>query len=174
MATNENNENLKDLVGQFFNAEEAGRVVEDVREGERIVREYGAPEPDKRLIADIKGEVGRALGERKSKAFRRAVYKVAAVAAAIVIVAAISVKLSERGNGEAETVAAASMIPAAVWESDDIAVDDIELGTIVGEIEELEGDLLALELGENGGNAYEIIEELEAELEEIEGVFWKG
>ncbi|UCC22742.1 MAG: hypothetical protein JSW23_01345 [Planctomycetota bacterium] len=173
MATNGNNENLKDLVGQFFNAEEAGRVVEDVREGEWIVREYGAPEPDSRLIADIKAEIGGALAERKSRAFRRTVYKVAAVAAAIVIAVTMSVKLSERG-GESETVVAASMIPAAVWESDDIAVDDAELGTIVGEIEELEGDLLALELGENGGNGYEAVEELEAELEEIEGVFWKG
>lgn len=174
MATNENNENLKDLVGRFFDGEEAGRVVEDVRGGERIVREYGAPEPDSRLIADIKGEVGRALAERKSRAFRRAVYKAAAVAAVIIIVAAISVRLSERGNGEAKPIVAASIVPAAIWESEDIAAADAELGTFVGEIEELEDDLLALELGENGGNGYEVIEELEAELEEIEGVFWKG
>jgi hypothetical protein len=82
--------------------------------------------------------------------------------------------LSDRGAGESREVATASIIPTAIWESEDIAVDDAELGTFVDEIEELEGDVLALELGENGGNGYEAIEELEVELEEIEGVFWKG
>jgi hypothetical protein len=112
--------------------------------------------------------------DRRANAFKRIAYKVAAVAAAIIVAAAISVKLSDRGAGETKEVVTASIIPAAVWESDDIAVDDAELGTIVGEIEEIEGDVLALELGENGGNGYEAIEELEVELEEIEGVFWKG
>jgi hypothetical protein len=174
VANGQNNGDLRELFGQFFDAEEAKRAVEDVREGERILREHGAPGPDGELVADIKAEIGVALAVRKTNAFRRAVYKVAAVAAAIIIAAAISVRLSERGNGEAEPVVAASMIPAAVWESNDIAVDDVELATIVGEVDELEGDVLALELGENGGNGYEAIEELEVELEEVEGVFWKG
>ncbi len=174
MAADEKDENLRKLFGKLFGADEAEEATEDIRKGEQILDEHGAPGPDSELIADVKAEIGRALAERKSNAFRRAVYKVAAVAAAVIIVAAISVKLSERGNGEAETLVTASIIPAAIWESDDIAVDDAELGTFVGEIEELEGDVLALELGENGGNGYEAIEELEVELEEIEGVFWKG
>jgi hypothetical protein len=174
MAADEKDENLRELLGKFFGADEAKEATEDIRKGEQILDERGAPGPDSELIADVKAEISRALAARKSNAFRRAAYKIAAVAAAIIIVATISVKLSERGNGEAETVIGASIMPAAIWESEDIAVDDAELGTFVGEIEELEGDVLALELGENGGNGYEAIEELEVELEEIEGVFWKG
>jgi hypothetical protein len=174
MAADEKDENLRELLGKFFGADEAKQAAEDIRRGEEILDEHGAPGPDSELIANIKAEVRVALAVRKTNAFRRAVYKVAAVAAAIIIVAAISVKLSERGNGEAEPVATASIIPAAIWESEDIAADDAELGTFADEIEELEGDVLALGLGENGGNGYEAIEELEVELEEIEGVFWKG
>jgi hypothetical protein len=173
-ANGQNSENLKELFGQFLNSEEAQEATEDVRECEGIIREHAAPEPDSQLVADIKAEIGRALVDRRANAFKRIAYKVAAVAAAIIVAAAISVKLSDRGAGETKEVVTASIIPAAVWESDDIAVDDAELGTIVGEIEEIEGDVLALELGENGGNGYEAIEELEVELEEIEGVFWKG
>jgi hypothetical protein len=174
MAAHEKDENLRELLGKFFDADEAKEATEDIRKGEQILDEHGAPGPDSELIADVKAEISRALASRKLNSFRRAAYKVAAVAAAVIIVAAISVKLSDRGAGETREVATASIIPAAIWESDDIAVDDAELGTFVGEIEELEGDVLALELGENGGNGYEAIEELEVELEEIEGVFWKG
>ncbi len=174
VANGQNSENLKELFGQFLNFGEAQEAVDDVRDGEQILREHAAPKPGSELVADIKAAIGMALAVRKANLFRRTVYKVAAVAAAIIIVATISVKLSERGKGEVEPVAAASMIPSAIWESEDIAADDAELETIVGEIEELEGDVLAFELGENGGNGYEAIEELEVELEEIEGVFWKG
>jgi len=173
-ANSQNGENLKELSGKFLGADEAKQATEDIRRGEELLGGHPAPEPDSQLVADIKAEIGRALVDRRANAFKRIAYKVAAVAAAIIVAAAISVKLSDRGAGETKEVVTASIIPAAVWESDDIAVDDAELGTIVGEIEEIEGDVLALELGENGGNGYEAIEELEVELEEIEGVFWKG
>ncbi|UCF43307.1 MAG: hypothetical protein JSV99_12185 [Planctomycetota bacterium] len=173
-ANGQNGENLRELFGKFFGADESEEATEDIRKGERILDEHGAPEPDSELLADVKAEISRALLVRKSNAFRRGFYKTAAVAAVVIIAAVISVKLSDRGTSERREIATASVIPAAIWESDDIAVDDAELGTFVGEIEELEGDVLALELGENGGNGYEAIEELEVELEEIEGVFWKG
>lgn len=174
MAADEKNENLRELFGKFFGADEAKEAVEDIRKGEQILDDYVVPGPDSELIADVKAEVSRVLAVRKANAFRRIAYKVAAVAAVIVIAAVISVKLSDRGAGESGEVATASIIPTAIWESEDIAVDDAELGTFVDEIEELEGDVLALELGENGGNGYEVIDELEVELEEIDGVFWKG
>jgi hypothetical protein len=63
---------------------------------------------------------------------------------------------------------------AVIWESEDISADDANLATLIAETEEIEGEMLALELGENGGNGSGSLTELEMELEEINSDFWKG
>ena len=110
---------------------------------------------------------------RKAKVFRRMVYKAAVIAASVIFLASIGIKLFEKG-GESERVTAASILPAAIWESDDISADDADLATLTAEIEQIESDVLALQLGENGTNGYEAAAELEMELIEINNDFWKG
>jgi len=170
----QNKENLKDLFGRFFNPEQAERAVEDIREGERILSEHPRPEPDDMLIADIKAEITEAVMRRKTTAFRRTAYKTAAVAAVFIILATVSVKLFEKGDGEPEKLVTASIIPRAIWESDDVADSDAELAALTAEIEQIEGEALALRLGENGGNGNRAVTELEMELIEIDSDFWKG
>ena len=67
-----------------------------------------------------------------------------------------------------------SVLPAALWDSEDIAADDVDLAILTAEIKEIEEDVLALELGENGGNGQIDMAELEMELMEINGDFWEG
>ena len=170
----QNEENLKELFERFLDSKEAEQAVEDIREGERILREHPASGPDKELVAGIKAEIAKAVLLRKRNVFRRIAYKAAVVAAAVIILVAISLKLAEKGGGEPERVITASMIPASIWESDDISADDADLATLTAEIEQIESDLLALQLGENGGNGYGAAAELEMELIEINNDFWKG
>jgi len=132
------------------------------------------PEPDKELIAGIKAEIAKAVLLRKRNVFRRIVYKAAVVAAAVIILAAIGIRLFEKGGGEPGRVVAVSRIPAAIWESERLADDDADLASLTAEIEQIESDLLALQLGENGGNGYGAAAELEMELIEINNDFWKG
>ncbi len=169
-----NEENLKDLFERFVGAEEAEGAVEDFQMAERILREHAAPEPDKELIAAIKSEITEAIRRRKESAFRRIAYKMAPVAAVFIILAAVSVRLFERGGGGPVKVTYASMIPAAIWESDDIAIDDLDLAILTAEIDELESEVVTLELGENGGNGRSAVTELEMELVEINSDFWEG
>jgi hypothetical protein len=168
-----NEENLKELFEKFLDSGQAERNAEDIRKGEEIFREHPAPEPDGEVIGDIKAEVARELLVRERRVFKQVVYKTAAVAAAFVIVAVVSVKLFEKG-GEQQKVAAASMLPSALWESEDIAADDVDLAILTAEIEEIESEALALELGEDGGNGLAELAELEMELMEIDSDFWKG
>jgi len=168
-----NEEDVKELFERFVNTGQAEEAEQDIRKGEQILREHPVSEPDSKLIADIKAEVGKAVLRRKAKVFRRMVYKSAVVAAAVIILAAIGIGLFEKG-GESERVAAVSRIPAAIWESDDISADDADLATLTAEVEQIESDLLALQLGENGGNGYGAAAELEMELIEINNDFWKG
>jgi len=172
----QNEENLKDLFGKFLNFEQTEQAVGDVQKAEQIFRKHPAPEPDGELIADIKAKIVEVLLHRRAPAFKQVAYKAAVVAAAVIILAVISVKLLDKGGGEPERVITASIIPKAIWESEDIAADDAELATLTAETEQIEGEALALRLGENGGNDNAAVTELELEMElvEINSDFWKG
>ena len=170
----QNEENAKELFERFVNTGQAEEAVQDIRKGEQILREHPVSEPDGELIADIKAEVGKAVLRRKTKVFRRMVYKSAVVAASVIFLAAIGIKLFEKGGGEPERVIAASILPAAIWESERLADDDVDLAILIAEIEQIESDLLAVQMGENGGNGSRAVAELEMELIEINSDFWKG
>jgi len=55
-----------------------------------------------------------------------------------------------------------------------LADDDADLASLAAEIEQIESDLLAVQLGENGDNGSGAAAELELELIEINNDFWKG
>ena len=169
----QNEENLKELFERFAGAEQAERAVEDVRKAEQILSEYPAPAPDDVLIAEIKSEIAGAILPRQVNVFRRISYKTAVVAAAAIVIAAISVRLLDIGGGR-PGIATASMIPEALWDSDDISADYVELAIFTAEIEQIESEVLTLELGENGGNGDTAVSELEMELIAINSDFWKG
>jgi hypothetical protein len=169
----ETEENLKDLFEKFLNSEQAEQAVEDIQKGEQILRKPAAPEPDSKLIASIKAEIAASLLRKKENAFRRTVYKTAAIAAGFIILAIISVKLFETERVQPERLASGSIMPKAVWESECLADDGADSATLVADIEQVESDLLAMQSDENGGNG-EAVTELEMELTEINSDFWKG
>lgn len=166
-------EDLEELFGRFLEPAEAQAAAEDIRRGEEIIGKNLAPQVREELATEIKAEVAVALAHKKASAFRKRVYTAVAGAAAVIIVAVIGAMFFERGD-EADRVVAASVLSEAIWESDDLAEDDAELAVLTAEIEDIEGDLLAVELGENGGNGQIDSTELEMELTEINGSFWKG
>ena len=147
---------------------------EDVQEAEQILKENPAPEPDEEVIADIKAEITAALLRRQSKAYKRIIYKAAAVAAALVIITAVGLKVFEKNEGGNKNVIAASIIPKAIWESDCLADDDANLTILNDEIEQIQAEVMALRLGDNGDNGSVAITELEMELIKINSDFWKG
>ena len=171
---NQNDENVKGRFEKFLNPREAKQAAEDIRQGEQILRDNPTPMPDEMLIADIKDKTAEATSRKRADTFRRAVYKTAAVAAAFIILAVVSVKLSERNISKPEKRAVASIIPAAIWESENLDDDDADLATLTAEIEQIESELLAVQLGENGTDGGDDIVELEMELIEINSNFWKG
>jgi hypothetical protein len=66
------------------------------------------------------------------------------------------------------------LIQQAIWESEDISADQAELALLTDELEQIEGEILALRLGEDGGESSREFIELEMELTDIGGDFWKG
>ena len=156
------------------NWENPEQSFEDVQKAEEILRKHPAPEPNKELIANIKAEITAALLRRQSNAYKWIIYKAAAVAAALIIIMAIGLKVFEKNGGENESVIATSIIPEAIWESDCLADDDTNLTILNAEIEQIQAEIIALQFGDNGDNGSGAITELEMKLIEINSDFWKG
>ena len=165
---------LKDLLGKCLEPEQVDQAVEDIRAGERILEKNPAAEPGDAVISRMQAEISRALAQKKAKGGRATAYKFAFAAAAIVIVAIVSVRLLEKGGSEIEKGFVKAVIPDSAWESDDISAADAELGELVAEVEQIESDIFSLRLGEYVGNGDDGADEMEMELTEINGSFWKG
>ncbi len=171
----ENQENLKELFKKFLDAEQAESCVEDVQKAEEILREHPAPEPDAMLIANIKAEIAMRLPARRAYVFKHIAYKTACAAAAIMFLTAIGLNLFQKGPSKPNGMQITSIIPAAIWESDDIAAADADLVIFTTEIEQIEDELMSLQSGDYNGNGETSITELEMELIEINNSdFWKG
>ena len=166
-------QDLKELFERFLGAEQANEAIRDIAEGGQILLQYPAPEPDKELIADIKSKAAARLLRRRVGVFTKVARRAVAVAAAIIILGAVSVRLFEIGGDQSGGVAYASMIPKAVWESDDIAADDTELAVFTAEVKQIEAEVLTLQLGEDGRNGERVVVELEIKFAEIQSDFWK-
>lgn len=171
-----NDENLKELFGKFFDAEQVEKCLEDVQKAEQILREYPAPEPDDMLIANIKAEIAMRLPAKRTGVFTHIGYKAANIAAAVIILAAIGMSLFEKDGSQSKPreFTYASILPTAIWESDDIAADDMDLAGYTVEIEQIENELMTLQSGEEGLDSENAVNQMEMELMETESDFWKG
>lgn len=161
-----NDENLRELLEQFMSPEQAQMHLDDIEKGEKILREHPAPEPDDMLLANIKAEIALHVIPHRTTAFRRIAFRVAAVAAAVIIVTAIWTNLFNEQTvpGPQQHEQYASEFP---WDYQDSTVFNTKL-------ELLESDLRALEYGEKDVDNESAMTELELEVIEIAGDFWKG
>ena len=167
-------ENLAELIERLFHGEQAGGVLEDIRQGEQILRENPTPEPDRQLIADIKAKIAVHLPIRRAQLAKHRLYRKAAVAAAIVIIATISTILFDSSRPKsAGSTQFAGLIPTAIWESNDIAADDENLAVFTAQIEQIENEITNLESGNDAIDSTESIEEMEIELIVVSNDFWK-
>ena len=167
----QNHENLREFLEKFLDRREAEQTAEDIQKGEQMLSEYPAPQPDDLLLASIKRKMADALPYERGYNFRRVFYKTVGIAAVFILLSVISVMVF---NGRTERLTTDLVMTAAIWDSDDITADDANLATLIAEAEEIEGEMLALEMDENGGNGSGSLMELEMELEEINSDFWKG
>ncbi len=168
-------DNLRELFERFVSGEEAENCIEDVFKGERILDDNPAPEPSEELIAAINYKIAEKLRIRREHTFRRYAYRLAPVAAVFVVIAAVGIRILEKGTGTVEpTPTPRVFLSERDWNSDNIAADDRNLLVLTTELDELEVELTTLESEENGGNGRSAITELEIEFAEINRNIWEG
>ncbi len=163
----EQNENLKELLSQFYDKERADEFTEDLRQVESLLEQNPVAEPGAKLLADIKMKTETALLVKKAKFHRSVRDRAVAVAATFIILAAMSVKFFQQRIEPTQQTQLA--VAEFVWDNGDENVE-----TLSAEIEELESDMLAFEFGQTTTNGSGDIDELEIEILQTENDFWKG
>ena len=166
-------ENLRALFEQFLSSEEAEKAAGDIQAAEQMLRQYPAPQPDAATVADIKATLKAMAGHRRTGLYTAA-YRVAVVAAVIMVLSAVTVRLWERHHTQGQSVAKASVLPDAIWESNDATVGDPVLAFYMDELEMIADQVQGLQTGSNGSRTEETFEELQSEFVEISSDFWKG
>ena len=164
---NSANENLRKLLAGFMDEAAARQTAEDIENGEKLLGAYLAPQPDERVLAEVKKNVVAAL-KRRTVVFQRRILG-AAVAAAVIVVSVLA--LMRYGNqlpgGQTKVVAAA--ISARVWDG----AEDADVTVLRAEIDNIQSELSGAQ-SDDGGNGSTAVGDLETELIEANGNLWEG
>jgi len=163
-------EDLTELLARFMEDSEARIVQADIEAGDRILETYPAPGPTPATLSAIKALTVAAAVRRRP---RVRVFR-AAVAAAAAVVLTVLIGQYDRNPTSRPGVSFASILPTAIWESHDLAADDLDLVYFTSEIHQIEAQMNAIEAGETEIRGSSAIDELEMELIAIETEFWKG
>jgi len=169
---NSGKENLRELLAEFMDPGAANRAAEDIEGGEELLRQWPSPQPDEAMLAEVKKRVAAAVRRRRMITPWRRVLAAASVAAAIAVASVVALRSFENQPVKQAAVQYAAMIPSRIWEGSDITTDDADIVVLAAEVEAIENELSGVELNENGGNG--AVGDLEMELIEMGGDFWKG
>ncbi len=171
--SNRKNKNLDELLKRLY-GDGAKEVADDITQGEQILREYPDPKPDEEIIILLKAKVAKAVAANRERALRRTYYGVAAFAAAVIVIAFVSVQLLERKPVESVQIATAVKVTESVSQNDEFFYGDEEMATLSAEVEQVGDEITALDFGIASEELDSDWIDAEMGLIDIESDFWKG
>ncbi len=163
-------DDLSELLRQFMDESEARATQEDLRAVGRMVKDCSTPAPLPRTVSTIKTLMVATAQRRRRRIriFRRG------LAAAAALVMTVLIAQHDRHPAANPGATFASILPASVWESDNLAADDLDLVYFTSEIRQIEAQFRALEAGDTEIRGKRTLDDLELELMAMETEFWKG
>ncbi len=171
----QNDENLEQLLEKFLGTEEAQKAAKEIRQGEELFAQHPAPELDERQLASLKAQISARLSKPRATFSAARVFKIAGVAAAVIIFGWVGLQFFELSRPEPRierTVAVEGV--RRTWSGWDETEVDTEMAGLVEEIDQIESSIFALRLGEQDSANGTILADIETEMVEIDNVFWKG
>jgi hypothetical protein len=167
---NSANENLRELLAGFMDEAAARQTAEDIEKGEEILGANQSPQPDERVLAEVKKTVVAAVRRRRSVVLQRRILG-AAVAAAVIVVSVLVLMRYSNSHNSQQTRIIATSIPARVWEG----ADDADVTVLKAEIENIQSELSGAQSDSiSTGGTNSAAGDLETELIEVNGDMWKG
>ena len=155
-------ENLNELLSSFYNEQEANEFKKNLDSFDAMLSE--CPTPSAQMINDIKCAVVQKLSTRKHSI--SVISRRMAMAAMIMLIAFAGLKMSNRQN----EIKPKNVLTADFFEDDETS----QIALLTEEIEQIEDALLSVRLDEYDTFSGDSYFELETELSEINGDFWKG
>ena len=157
----ENNENLNELFSAFLGADSAEQAAGDIRAGDEILTNHPGPGLDSDAVANLKSDIRSQLSRRRA---RKIVLQ--RIAAVIVIIASAAVVFISKSHGPAQPAVAT----ASIW----LDRADEQFTLLTEQIGDIETEMFIIRLGADGnGNGFDLTE-IETEIENLNGNFWKG
>ncbi len=172
---NRNDEHIRDALEGLYGSEDAERVEREIAEGDALFDTSPAPAAGSELTDAIKSAVRAKLAERKRRA--RSFRYVASAAAVIIIASLISFTAFNQKaeqSAPAPAVSADAAEPSQSGIDTDIWEEDVVLTAYSEELDDIEQTIRELRLGENGSEAESELSEIEYNMYQSNGDFWKG
>lgn len=153
---NKRNENLDKLLNGFYDKDQAEDFKANLNFTEKILDVTPCPEPSQELLNDIKNNL------KKNNEYKFTLYSTIKVAAAILIIAAITLLFTaNQNNTEYESV-----LTASIWQSNNLALDDSDLFEIENSLNDISDQLLTME-DDNGYELANSLTELEIDFVDL-------
>lgn len=159
-------EDLRELIEKFMDAKNARTYLEDIEAGERILRQYPAPEPDDMVIANIKANMSLHKLPKRTVTFRKRVFEAIAVAASIAIIAIISFSsLRETPTRTPDTEVTRGYVPINWLTDEDVAFNNT-LENLRNDVRSIGTQISQLETDDYGEDAF-ILDEFQNQIEQV-------
>lgn len=161
-------EDLTGLFEQWLDGSQARTAAEEIRAAEQLIDAYPSPLPSAQTLELVKQQM---YVRRSRRRVARMAQAVATVAAVVAIVIGLVTHVTQRPGGRIDF---GFLLPATLWETNDIAVDDVELAYLTSEVKHLEAQVRAAEGSDSDASGINALNEAEMELFQIDTEFWKG
>lgn len=166
---NSANKNLRELLAGFMDEAAARQAAEDIEKGEEILGANQSPQPDERVLAEVKKNIVAALRRQRTIVLQRRILG-AAVAAAMILVSVLALMRYGNQPTSKQIKVIAASIPARVWEG----ADDTDVTVLKAEIDNIQSELSGAQSDDTPAKGSTAVGDLETELIEINGDIWKG
>jgi len=164
------NENMDELLSGFYDRQEADEFKSELSSLQELLDADPAPRPSSQTIDKIKSAIADKLVLSQKRRRYNFVRKFA-VAAVILMVAIAGLKMIDR-SPERQIAEGGKVLAANIF--DEQQFSQVEIAALTQEIEQIEDSMHAIRLDEFGAYQSNSFFEIDTELTEINGDFWKG
>ena len=171
---NNEKENLRELLASFMDIGAADKAAADIERGDKLLRNWPAPAPGEKLLAEVKQKMIIAAGQRRSVTRHHRIFIAASAAAAVIILSVIALKVFENRSVDQPDKTYAATIPDAIWEGGSVRTDDPDIAVLSDEIDNVADEISAVLLSDKNGSSDSAVYDLEMQIIEMSADFWKG
>jgi hypothetical protein len=165
---------VRELLASFMDTEAANKTAADIERGDELLRNWPSPNPDETLLAEVKQKMTIAAGQRRIVTIYHRVVAATAVAAAVVILSIVALKVFKNRPVGQPTATYAATIPDAVWEGGSIRTNDPDIAVLSNEIDAIADEISEIQFSDKNGSDAAAVSDVEMQLIDVSADFWKG